>query len=399
MRGENYVLCDEGKARLWVPNTELFRRPDGIYEPSWAPVFYNPEQTLNRDLTVALLRAVKSFMDEPRRALDAFSGTGVRAIRIAVEVGGFSEIYATDISAESYEIIRKNIELNRLLGRVRAVRIDANAFMYLMKSAGKTFSYIDIDPYGTPAPYIPASVWAVRSGGLLGVTATDTAPLSGSRWRAGSRRYLANLSRYDVPHYLGLRVLLGFIARVAASMDRSIEPLLSFHNKHYYRVFVKVSKGASGASSMLLESVGYILYCKDSGWRRVVRGGTPEHLLTDVSGECRDPALIGPLWVGGLGTAEVIQLTTSEISNTLNYLSTKERLIHLLQHLREESSLPNVYDVVSVARKSRVNTPKLSKVIECLREAGFKTVRSHLCRTCVATGAGWEDVRSCVVGG
>ena len=49
------------------------------------------------------------------------------------------------------------------------------------------FGFVDLDPFGTPAPFIDA---AIRSSGkYLGVTATDTAPLCGAHLKAGIRRY------------------------------------------------------------------------------------------------------------------------------------------------------------------------------------------------------------------
>ncbi len=396
MKNSRYVLSHEGKVKLWIPNRDLYLRPDGIYEPSWAPVFYNPTQILNRDLTVALLKVLKTSFKEPRRALDAFAGTGVRALRIAVEVGGFSEIYATDISEESYKLILRNLNLNGLGNAVKALRIDANAFMYLMKSLGKTFTFIDIDPYGTPAPYIPASVWAIRSGGIIGVTATDTAPLGGTKWRAGSRRYLVNLRKYDIPHYIGLRVLVGFIARVAASADRWVEPLLSLHDKHYHRVFLRVSRSSSRAASMLLEELGYIIYCGEGRWRRVIEGLSLEGRYDFDAAECEKPALLGPLWIGRLGAADLVSSITLEIKENLTYLSSRDELLHLLNLLKQEAELRNVYNIASIASHLRVNVPKISEVIQCLKNSGFKATRSHLCSTCIATDAEWGFISSCV---
>ena len=37
----------------------------------------------------------------------------------------------------------------------------------------KKFHCVDIDPYGSPAPFVDAAVQCVADGGLLMVTATD----------------------------------------------------------------------------------------------------------------------------------------------------------------------------------------------------------------------------------
>ncbi len=48
-------ITREGKAYILAPRKELFTRPDGIFEPAWAPIFYNPVMMDNRSLTVLSL--------------------------------------------------------------------------------------------------------------------------------------------------------------------------------------------------------------------------------------------------------------------------------------------------------------------------------------------------------
>ena len=83
---EDYIVINEGKARLKVPNPRKYVRPDGVYEPSWAPVFYNPRQVFNRDISTLALKVLVKTFPHPVKVLDALAGTGVRAIRYALEV-------------------------------------------------------------------------------------------------------------------------------------------------------------------------------------------------------------------------------------------------------------------------------------------------------------------------
>ena len=48
---------------------------------------------------------------------------------------------------------------------------------------------IDLDPYGTAAPFIDSAVQAVSDGGLLCVTCTDMASLSGNQPEACFAKY------------------------------------------------------------------------------------------------------------------------------------------------------------------------------------------------------------------
>lgn len=44
------------------------------------------------------------------------------------------------------------------------------------------FDMIDLDPYGTAAPFLDAAVQSVNDGGLLCVTCTDLAVLAGTNY-------------------------------------------------------------------------------------------------------------------------------------------------------------------------------------------------------------------------
>ena len=48
-----------------------------------------------------------------------------------------------------------------------------STFMYQHRSNKSKFHCIDLDPYGSPVPFIDAAVQSVSDGGLLMVTATD----------------------------------------------------------------------------------------------------------------------------------------------------------------------------------------------------------------------------------
>lgn len=53
--------------------------------------------------------------------------------------------------------------------------------MYRHRLSRSRFDVVDIDPYGSAAPFIDAAVQSVADGGLLLVTCTDMAVLAGQR--------------------------------------------------------------------------------------------------------------------------------------------------------------------------------------------------------------------------
>jgi len=59
------------------------------------------------------------------RILDALSASGLRAIRFAKEVPMVDLVVANDFSEHAFQTIQRNVQLNGLEGRVRAVHSDA----------------------------------------------------------------------------------------------------------------------------------------------------------------------------------------------------------------------------------------------------------------------------------
>ncbi len=367
-------------AKILVPNPELYKRHDGVYEPAWAPIFYNPLMQLNRHLSVASLHAWSSVRG--RRSLlvvDALAGTGVRGIRYALETGNVRTCIVNDTSKEAFRIARINIRINNLDTCVATNR-EANALLRDLKEARRVVDFVDVDPYGTPAPFIDSAIAAVRRGGLVGLTATDIAPLSGARPPSGERHYMATLAKNSVGREAALRVLLGLTARVAALRDRWIRPVMSVSSRHFVRVVIEVLGGARKASSMLENCVGYVPLCGDILW----------------SDHCEKPMLFGPIWLCDIHDHEILTRAIDFLQGMDYEDRDREEAITLLKKAREEAGLNRVFNLTSVARAARVNTPRRDSVIECLRRRGFDASATHYPGPFIRTEAAYGDVLECV---
>jgi tRNA (guanine26-N2/guanine27-N2)-dimethyltransferase len=390
---EELIEIVEGRVRLLVYNPDRFRRADGVYEPAWAPVFYNPQMTINRDYSVLNLAALN-----PSNAIvvDALAGSGVRALRYCAEVAGVERCFANDIDSKAYDLVRRNIELNGLSERVRAYNEDANVLLYRLKLMGERLDFVDVDPYGSPAPFTRSATWAVARGGYVGLTATDIAALSGSKPWAGSRRYWASLAATDVPKVVALRVLLGYAARVAAELDRYIEPLSYLLGRHFVRVMYRVRKGASAADAMLARDVGYLRYCEHCGFRDYV-GGFESPTCPNCGDRVR---YIGPLWIGRVAHGELVARAKELLLRDYTYLQTREELLRVLEFQVVEAEVhPQLpYDIVHLSSWLKVNAPKVSRVVDCLRSLGYRSVRYYGVPTAICTDAPYKDVVSCIRG-
>ncbi|MBO4763854.1 MAG: methyltransferase domain-containing protein, partial [Candidatus Methanomethylophilaceae archaeon] len=150
------VVIREGATDILVPSDHSVHGPGTIK----GSVFFNEQMAFNRDVSVMLLRA----LDRNLTVADAMAATGSRSVRIANEVPG-TEVVATDISPEAVSFIDANIELNALSNCRSSNRNMHSLF------AEESFDYVDLDPFGSPVPFIQSAIRGCRRKGILPVTA------------------------------------------------------------------------------------------------------------------------------------------------------------------------------------------------------------------------------------
>ncbi len=381
------AVAREGKIVFYMPDPSS-AKAGGRLEPAWLPVFYNPRMELNRDLSVAALQAYIDYYAsrKPVNVVEPLSATGVRALRYALEVNGVGRVYCGDVDYEAYKIIVANIGLNSAWHSVEASWIDANALMYSIKFRRVPVLVVDIDPFGPPTPFIEAALNLVGDGGLLMVTATDTAVLEGSKASKALRRYQARIAKIPQSREVALRVLIGYIARVAASMDKWVEPLISLYMDYYVRLYMRVNKGSRGAQRTVESLIGPLYYCEDFKYASLRE--------QDFRGYCGSVTSMGPLWSGDLFNEEFLDKVVASIEGPLNYLGTSRALLKTLKLAREEAKLQgHIYQRLdSIASTLKTETPRREWAIETLRSRGFKATPTHLAPTGLRTDAPLRDL-------
>lgn len=137
--------------------------------------------------------------------------------------------------------------------------------MYKRKGSGlgERLTVVDLDPYGSPAPFLDAAIQTVADGGLLMVTCTDMAVLCGNHGEACYAKYGAVPLKAKFCHEMvrrngwiieqnsviflvfffsaqALRILLQSLESHANRYGRYIVPLLSLSIDFYVRIFVQV---------------------------------------------------------------------------------------------------------------------------------------------------------------
>lgn len=319
------MLVKEGMVEVEVPEIQK----GGPGRKSTA--YYSRSMVISRDLTVFI---IKNYLGKGKRALDLLAGSGIRGFRIEKECN--IEVTVNENNREALKYIEKNRELNFSNAKIT----NCNARRCFPRGI---YDYIDIDPYGTPAPFIDGAIRAVRNGGILGITATDTANLTGTNPEKTFYLYHSIPYRSYIKHEVGIRILLSFIAIKAAENASGIEPLISYFGGYYYRVFVRIKKNKKEA----MRSLSYVQEIHSLGHFRK----------------------IGPLWIGNLHDARKDFIIPE-------HLETRERILEILNVARDENIL-FFYSTENIGKIMNGMIPRVEKVIELLRENGYRASRTQ----------------------
>ena len=346
----NLVRVREGQTEIFVPEHEKGLGP----KSSKKDIFYNPAMELNRDISVAFLKA---FGGDELKVLDGMAASGVRGIRIAKEVG-VKEVVLTDLSEESVSLIEKNIEETG----IQAEAINESMEENLLHNRHH-YDYIDVDPFGSPVKYFPWAARFVKRGGIVAVSATDTAVLCGTYPKKCYRLYSSRPENNWCKHENGLRILIAYCAREAARFQRSVKPLLSYYDGHHFRTYLKVDESAKEAD----EALSYLSKFRfgEIGWEKDTE--------------------TGPFWAGDIFDMELLK--------DMHPLGTLDD--DLLELWKGEAPMPPFfYDTNILGRYHKSAPPPLDDMIEAIdsRSDGFTATKTHFSPTGFKTDAPEKEV-------
>ncbi|HIH69666.1 tRNA (guanine(10)-N(2))-dimethyltransferase [Methermicoccus shengliensis] len=345
------TLTTEGSTTIEVPLLD----EDADYPPSSAEVFFNPSQRVSRDITVAAMHVLGEGMSY----LDALAATGIRGLRLANEVEGL-EVTLCDWNRRAVELMRRNA---RRVGReVEVVHADATVLM-----RERSFDVVDIDPFGSPAPFLDCAAKCARR--FLWITATDKAPLCGAHPKAALRKYAAHPLNTEYHAEVGLRTLLYAVACALARYQKGMTPLLSFSTMHYYRTLVRVERGRKKAYESM-RHVGHIHHCHTCGYRRWQEGFCSPADVCPVCGAGLH--YCGPLWLGAYKDDSLCEQMIGE----LEHMKCSEGA-EMMRLLKEELHVPTCYDYHVMARRRSTSPPRMDALLERLRAMGYRASRTH----------------------
>ncbi len=314
-------LITEGSIKLQIPDeTKISKK---------LPVFYNPVMKFNRDISIALLNAIA---DKKMLLALPLAGSGIRGLRFLKELkkGKIDKVIFNDYKPDFFQIIEAALELNKIKpsNKIALSNMDANQFMLFSEG----FNYIDVDPFGTPNPFLDLAVKRVGRNGILAVTATDTSALAGTYPDACKRKYWAVPLRNEEKHEIGLRILIRKVQLFGAQFEKALIPIYSFSRDHYMRIFFRCQKGKKKVDEIINQHDFY------SG--------------------------AGPLWTGQLWDAKLA----------------KKIVIDNFTSIIAEESKKNIvgfYHIHKICKKNQLPIPRFEDLINKIKKKKYFVSRTH----------------------
>jgi tRNA (guanine26-N2/guanine27-N2)-dimethyltransferase len=368
------ALEREGSTNIYVPAESLSGK-----DPATFPAFFNPAARVNRDVSVAIAAETR-----PTSFLDALAGVGARGVRIANEVSGVRATLV-EFNRVSLAIARKNVARNHLATRCDLVHQECNAFLFSRFGRPERFTAVDVDPFGTPAPYALGALTAASDEAIVSVTATDTATLCGVYPVVAERRYGVRLVKTESPHETAIRALLGFFARVGGMVDIGVRPVAAHSTLHYLRVYFRVARGAS-ASDASIRQLGYVSTCTSCHERYATRDPSP------ACPRCGAKSMsVGPIWTGPLVDERVVEGATGHCER-----SGWDRASAVLGSLKGLDRYPPfAFSLEALTSREGISSVKFARIVDCLSRVGKSAMRQPF-GSGLKTDASYSEVRSAV---
>jgi tRNA (guanine26-N2/guanine27-N2)-dimethyltransferase len=340
-------------------------------------VFYNPQMRLCRSMSSLAVGAIREDID----LVDAFCASGIRGIRYAKENKNVKAITFLDIEGSAISAAKRNAKASKLKAGFKHGNISQLAFECAT-------DFLEIDPFGTPSPYLLDGFrfFNPKKVAYLSATATDVAVLCGGKTAACLKNYHSYPMNNEFTHETGLRIMIKRIAEVAAEFNMGIEPLVSFSDKHYLKTIVKVSRSADKAFRCM-SSLGHVSYCSSCGFRDSGQFPSPACPSCEAKMD-----FAGPLWLGQLHQKAFLK-RMEKLNGARDYAD-KEEISDMLTLLVSEVGMPpyyyNIHKITKLRGKGVI--PKMGIILTRIKDKGYKVTRTHFSDVSIKTDAPYEEI-------
>jgi len=339
-----YEIINEGKASIRIKKASKISKE--------MDVFYNPVMKINRDISVLLLDAVDNKNMQIALPL---AGSGIRGMRFLKELkkDKIKSLNFNDYSSKAVKSIKNSLKLNKLNNNKKIQISNNDANLFLLNSKG--FDYIDVDPFGSSNSYLESAIKRISRNGILAVTNTDTAALTGTYPKACVRKYWSSNKKNYLMHETGLRILIRKVQLVSMQYEKALFPVFSYFKDHYFRIFFRCIKGKKLCDEVALE----------------------HSMFNDV----------GPLWLGNLWDSKLVNSMYGALLKNNN----DNELIKFLKIIKEESRINAVGFFDTHGSGSR-ETMKKAELIKRIKKKGFKASNTHFSGTGIRTDIDYKRI-------
>ena len=387
----DFIQIIEGQTKLLVPKNSL-----DVKVPPHYPAFFNPLASLNRDLSIYLYSIFLDGYYNKKNTLitfaDAFGGVGSRGLRVAVEVPKVSQVYINDINELAIAAAKESAILNNVREKCFFSINEVCKFLISRPTErNKRFTILDLDPFGSPSPFIDCVLRSIEDEGLISITATDTAVLSGIYQTVCLRKYFGLSINNTYSNEVAIRLLISSIALIAARLGISLSPIFVNSNRHYFRVFLKISLSNSEANKVF-DNLGYIRHCFKCGDRNLTYIYSQE-LCTRCSNKFN---IAGKLWIGNLFNKNIISnLLTKYFLNDLKTDKKNKQIKQIFNiSLEELDNIPYYFSVDEIGSMLKTSPKKLDEIIDKIVSSGYLASKTIFRPTGLKTNASMSDILS-----
>lgn len=333
--------------------------------------FYNPIMKLHRDVSLLILKHFFSNFTRPITFCDPMVASGIREARYLQHFPQiFSKLHLGDISPTAINNCKKTFEENLISQeKIEFHTKKAQELLYM-----KNYDCIEIDPFGSSAPFLDAALSQINHKGLLCVTATDTAALCGVYPKKALRRYNLHIHKTLCYDELGLRGLIAYCQKQAGKFDKSLHVEMSFVYGHFYRIFFRVEESAQ-QSLHYIKNLKFIEYTKETQQIKVFNYDEKKR--------------IGPLYLGRLNNKELVSRCIEDIA----LIEDSKKTHKLLESLCNEVESIGYYDIHKLQSYCGIGEGiKFTTLFKHLNKDSITSSLSHSSKRGLKTTLSFEEL-------
>jgi tRNA (guanine26-N2/guanine27-N2)-dimethyltransferase len=343
--------------------------------------FYNPKSQVVRDLGVLAALAYKKQQGS-LRVLEVMAGSGVRSLRYYLESDA-DFVWLNEGNYQLNSLLQQNIQQTIKSDRYKLTHWDAHRVFFDCFNRRDYYDLVDVDCFGTAAPYLSTMLWATKIGGLMYLTSTDGRTLAGRIPDKSLQAYGAYPRSHPALQEQALRIIIGSVAQQAGTKGMGVEPVFALFAGETYRVMFRLIRHAN----LTAENYGFLGYCHQCGdyqtisWRKLGKA---------VCSHDNSPFTVsGAMWLGSLHDRQYL-LEMQEFAQQLQW----QNIVKLLSTMESEAELPPYFFTLQeIGKRGKLDLPKRSYIIEALQNRGYRASATHINPEAIKTDA---DIHTCI---